>query len=49
MAALAVIRRDGPNASMEATASEAGVTKPVVYAHRDDGFAFASTATCRKA
>lgn len=36
MAALAVIRRDGPNASMEAIASEAGVTKPVVYAHFGD-------------
>jgi AcrR family transcriptional regulator len=34
-AAVAVIRRDGPGASMEAIAAEAGVTKPIVYRHFD--------------
>ena len=28
-----VIRRDGPRASMEAIAAEAGVTKPILYRH----------------
>lgn len=30
-AAVAVVRRDGPTASMEAMAAEAGVTKPILY------------------
>ena len=32
-AAVAVIRREGPGASMEQMASEAGVTKPILYRH----------------
>jgi len=32
-AAVAVIRRDGPGASMDAIAAEAGVTKPILYRH----------------
>lgn len=32
-AAERAIRRDGPNVSIEAIAIEAGVTKPIVYAH----------------
>ena len=35
-AALAVIRRDGADASMEAIAAEAGVTKPILYRHLGD-------------
>ncbi len=35
-AALTVIRRDGPTTSMGAIAAEAGVTKPVLYAHFGD-------------
>jgi len=35
-AATHAVRRHGPNASMEAIASEAGVTKPVLYAHFGD-------------
>lgn len=35
-AAMAVIRRDGPTTSMGAIAAEAGVTKPVLYAHFGD-------------
>jgi AcrR family transcriptional regulator len=35
-AAAAVIRRDGPAVSMEAIATEAGVTKPIVYRHFGD-------------
>ncbi|KAA0235728.1 MAG: putative HTH-type transcriptional regulator [Acidimicrobiales bacterium] len=35
-AAVAVIRRDGSTTSMESIAAEAGVTKPVVYAHFGD-------------
>jgi AcrR family transcriptional regulator len=31
-----VIRRDGPNASMEVIAAEAGVTKPILYRHFGD-------------
>src|ERR1044072_7569859 len=34
--AIAVIRRDGPLASMDAIAAEAGVTKPIVYRHFGD-------------
>lgn len=30
------IRREGPEVSMEALASEAGITKPVLYRHFDD-------------
>jgi AcrR family transcriptional regulator len=30
------IRRDGPEVSMEALASEAGITKPVLYRHFED-------------
>ena len=37
-AASRVIRRDGPSASMEQIAAEAGVTKPILYRHfRDRG------------
>jgi AcrR family transcriptional regulator len=32
-AAITVIRRDGPGASMEAIAAAAGVTKPILYRH----------------
>ena len=32
-AAEATLRREGPTASMEAMASEAGVTKPILYKH----------------
>ncbi len=32
-AAVAVIRRDGPTASMDAIAAEAGITKPILYRH----------------
>ncbi|MCC5954102.1 MAG: TetR/AcrR family transcriptional regulator [Acidimicrobiia bacterium] len=32
-AAVTVIRRDGPDVSMDAIAAEAGVTKPVLYSH----------------
>ncbi|MGH9186705.1 MAG: TetR family transcriptional regulator, partial [Acidimicrobiales bacterium] len=32
-AAIAAIRREGPGASMEMIAAEAGVTKPVIYKH----------------
>lgn len=32
-AAVAVIRRDGPGASMDAIAAEAGITKPILYRH----------------
>ncbi|MEX2659147.1 MAG: TetR/AcrR family transcriptional regulator [Acidimicrobiales bacterium] len=35
-AAVAVIRRDGPGASMEAMATEAGITKPILYRHFGD-------------
>ncbi len=35
-AALAVIRRDGPCASMDAMAAEAGITKPILYRHFGD-------------
>jgi AcrR family transcriptional regulator len=35
-AALAVIRRDGPTASMDAMAAEAGITKPILYRHFGD-------------
>jgi AcrR family transcriptional regulator len=35
-AALAVIRRDGPGASMDRMAAEAGVTKPILYRHFGD-------------
>jgi AcrR family transcriptional regulator len=35
-AALRVIRRDGPNASMDAMAAEAGITKPILYRHFGD-------------
>jgi AcrR family transcriptional regulator len=35
-AAVAVIRRDGPTASMEAMAKEAGITKPILYRHFGD-------------
>ena len=31
-----VIRRDGPNASMEVIAAEAGITKPILYRHFGD-------------
>jgi len=34
--AINVIRRDGPLASMDAIAAEAGVTKPIVYRHFGD-------------
>jgi len=34
--AIRVIRRDGPFASMDAIAAEAGVTKPIVYRHFGD-------------
>jgi AcrR family transcriptional regulator len=35
-AALVVIRRDGPSASMDAMAAEAGITKPILYRHFGD-------------
>jgi|SRR5579872_348039 len=35
-AALRVIRRDGPSASMDAMAAEAGITKPILYRHFGD-------------
>lgn len=35
-AALTVIRREGPAASMEAMAAEAGITKPILYRHFGD-------------
>ncbi len=35
-AALVVVRRDGPTASMEQMAAEAGVTKPILYRHFGD-------------
>ena len=35
-AAVAVIRRDGPGASMERIAAEMGVTKPILYRHVGD-------------
>lgn len=35
-AAVAVIRRDGPGASMDRMAAEAGVTKPILYRHFGD-------------
>jgi AcrR family transcriptional regulator len=35
-AAATVIRRDGPKASMDDLAAEAGLTKPVLYAHFGD-------------
>jgi AcrR family transcriptional regulator len=35
-AALRVIRRDGPLASMDAMAAEAGITKPILYRHFGD-------------
>lgn len=35
-AALAVIRREGPNATMDRIALEAGITKPVLYRHFGD-------------
>jgi len=35
-AALAVISRDGPAASMDAMAAEAGITKPILYRHFGD-------------
>ena len=35
-AAVRVIRRDGPGASMEKIAAEAGVTKPILYRFFDD-------------
>ncbi|HVB92697.1 MAG TPA: TetR/AcrR family transcriptional regulator [Acidimicrobiales bacterium] len=35
-AALAVVRRDGPGASMDQMAAEAGVTKPILYRHFGD-------------
>lgn len=35
-AALAVIRRDGPGASMDDMAAAAGITKPVLYRYFDD-------------
>ncbi|MBV8960871.1 MAG: TetR/AcrR family transcriptional regulator [Actinobacteria bacterium] len=34
--AITVIRRDGPLASMDAIAAEAGVTKPILYRHFGD-------------
>lgn len=34
--AIRVVRRDGPGASMDAIAAEAGVTKPIVYRHFGD-------------
>lgn len=34
--ALIVIQREGPNASMEAMAAEAGITKPILYRHFGD-------------
>jgi AcrR family transcriptional regulator len=35
-AAVAVIRRDGPNVSMDRVAAELGVTKPILYRHVGD-------------
>jgi AcrR family transcriptional regulator len=35
-AAVTVIRRDGPSASMEAIAKQAGITKPILYRHFDN-------------
>lgn len=35
-AAVVAVRRDGPGASMEAIAAEAGVTKPILYKHFGD-------------
>lgn len=35
-AATTVIRRDGPGASMDAMASEAGISKPILYRHFGD-------------
>ncbi|MGH9170910.1 MAG: TetR/AcrR family transcriptional regulator [Acidimicrobiales bacterium] len=35
-ASLTVIRRDGPTASMDAMAAEAGITKPILYRHFGD-------------
>jgi AcrR family transcriptional regulator len=35
-AAIEVIRRDGPTASMDAMAAESGVTKPIIYRHFGD-------------
>jgi AcrR family transcriptional regulator len=35
-AAITVIRRDGPGASMDQMAAEAGVTKPILYRHFGD-------------
>ena len=35
-AAVVVIRRDGPDASMSAIAAEGGVTKPILYRHFGD-------------
>jgi AcrR family transcriptional regulator len=35
-AALQVVRRDGPGASMDRLAAEAGVTKPILYRHFGD-------------
>ncbi len=35
-AAIAVVRRDGPGASMDRMAAEAGVTKPILYRHFGD-------------
>ena len=35
-AAVTVIRRDGASASMDAIASEAGITKPILYRHFGD-------------
>jgi AcrR family transcriptional regulator len=35
-ASLTVIRRDGPLASMDAMAAEAGITKPILYRHFGD-------------
>lgn len=35
-AAVRAIRRDGPDVSMEAIATEAGITKPILYTHFGD-------------
>lgn len=35
-AAVAVIHREGPEASMESIAKEAGITKPILYRHFDN-------------
>ncbi|HMS14188.1 MAG: TetR family transcriptional regulator [Microthrixaceae bacterium] len=44
-AAVAAVRREGPDVSMDAIAKEAGITKPILYSHFGDkaglGFAIA--------